>query len=493
MRFSSTLIAALAIIPSLVAGQLSGPVGPKTTVEQKKGVKVCDVTQFGAKADKSTDLGPALFKAHAACKTGGVVVIPKGDYAMATFVKLAGGAAWALQLDGVIYRTGTKVDNMIMIEHTKDVEVFSSTGAGAMQGNGFEFHRKNSRTGSGPRLIRFWDTSDFSFHDVALVDAPSFHLVIDTCSNGEIYNLVIRGAYMGGTDGVDVWGTNLWLHDIMVTNKDECITIKSPSKFILIESIYCNWSGGCGMGSLPSNTDISNIHYKNVYTVRSNAMMLIKSKGGGGTVKDVRLENFIGHSNAYGFDLDSDWMGQKPNPGRGVSITGVVATNWKGRMLNGAQRGVLKAVCGQVPCTGITLEDVVLGTEQGNKHRNQCGSSYGSGGCLKPGSGASYAIDEQMVDAPTSGFEAQKLADDLTNHFGTDQPIPLPEKWPAQFFPGIKPLKALAAGGGAGGTTTTTTAADNVQEKTQSQKRPPPPRQRRRRRSAAAAAERAVA
>lgn len=473
MRLSPTLIAALAIIPSLVAGQLSGPVGSKTTVEQKKAVKVCDVTQFGAKADKSTDLGPALAKAHAACKTGGLIVIPKGDYVMATFVKLPGGAAWAMQIDGIIYRTGTKVDTMIMVERAHDVEVFSSTGTGAIQGNGYEMHH-NSRAGSGPRLMRFVDVSDFSFHDFALVDAPSFHLAIDTCSNGEIYNVIIRGADMGGTDGVDVWGTNLWLHDIMVTNRDECITTKSPSKSLLIENIYCNWSGGCGMGSLPSNTDISNIHYKNVYTVRSSAMMLIKSKGGGGTVKDVKLENFIGHGNAYGLDVDSDWIGlrQKPNAGSGVQISGVVATNWKGRMADGAARGFLKAICADVPCTGITLEDVVMGTEQGSKHRNQCGSSYGNGACLKPGSGATYAPGDQMVDAPASGFEAPTLADDLTAHFGTDKPIPIP-KFPAFFYPGIPPLKALAAG------------AD-------SQKRPPPTRQRRRRRSAASA-ERAVA
>ena len=27
----------------------------------------------------------------------------------------------------------------------------------------------------------------------------------------------------------------------MVTNKDECVTVKSPSKNVLIENIYCNW------------------------------------------------------------------------------------------------------------------------------------------------------------------------------------------------------------------------------------------------------------
>jgi hypothetical protein len=38
--------------------------------------------------------------------------------------------------------------------------------------------------------------------------------------------MVIRGGNEGGLDGVDVWGTNIWVHDIEVTNKDECVTVK---------------------------------------------------------------------------------------------------------------------------------------------------------------------------------------------------------------------------------------------------------------------------
>lgn len=56
----------------------------------------------------------------------------------------------------------------------------------------------------------------------------------------------------------------------MVTNKDECVTVKSPSKNILVENIYCNWSGGSAMGSLAEDTDISDITYSNIYTWKSN-------------------------------------------------------------------------------------------------------------------------------------------------------------------------------------------------------------------------------
>jgi rhamnogalacturonan hydrolase len=56
--------------------------------------------------------------------------------------------------------------------------------------------------------------------------AAAFHLILDTVTNGEIYNVIIRGGDEGGLDGIDVWGINVWIHDVEVTNKDECVTVK---------------------------------------------------------------------------------------------------------------------------------------------------------------------------------------------------------------------------------------------------------------------------
>lgn len=44
------------------------------------------------------------------------------------------------------------------------------------------------------------------------------------------------------------------IHDVEVSNKDECVTVKNPSDHLLIENIFCNWSGGCAMGSLATDT-----------------------------------------------------------------------------------------------------------------------------------------------------------------------------------------------------------------------------------------------
>ncbi|KAI0586487.1 Glycoside hydrolase family 28 [Pyrenophora tritici-repentis] len=440
MQLSTFLLAATAIAPAFA--QLSGKVGPLTTHASKSAVKICNVLDYGAKADKATDLSPALLSAFTACKAGGTVVIPSGDYALATWVTFEGGKAWALQLDGVIYRTGSASGNMLFVRNADDFEMFSSMGKGAVQGYGYQDHKNGKRNEA--RILRLEQTDNFSVHDIKLVDAPMFHFVMHTCTNGEAYNMAIRGGEEGGLDGVDVTGTNIWIHDIMVTNKDECVTVKSPSKNILIENIYCNSSGGCAIGSLAVNTAISSIVYRNIYTSKSNQMMMIKSNGGSGYLEDVLFENFIGHGNAYSFDIDQAWASMTTLPGDGVQLTNITARNWKGTVANGAQRGPVKVVCAdKTPCTGITIEDFAMWTEVGSKVVNRCKSAYGIGACLKSGIGGAYApVMDTQTSAP-EGYEAESMTGGLEEGFGIDEEIPIPE-WPVRFYPGQAPITKLA-------------------------------------------------
>lgn len=177
-------LAACLSAPLLVCGQLSGSVGPTTTFASKTATKTCDILDYGAKADGTTDVGPAISSAAAACLTGGVVVIPNGTYTMETFVEISGAEGMAIQLDGIITRTGADGSNMLSVKHASDFELLSSTGEGAIQGNGYEYHAEGSI--SGPRILRLTDVSEFSVHDLALVDSPAFHFSMDSCTNGEV-------------------------------------------------------------------------------------------------------------------------------------------------------------------------------------------------------------------------------------------------------------------------------------------------------------------
>lgn len=151
--------------------------------------------------------------------------------------------------------------------------------------------------------------------------------------------MAIRGTNLGGSDGVDIsggytpdaspevtdllgLGVNHWVHDVEVTNRDECVTVKSPASNFLIERIWCNQSGGSAIGSLSDGTAIQNIIYRNVYTNGGNQIFMIKSNGGSGYVRNVLFQNFIAQGTAYGLDVNQYWE-STPGSGAGVALSNI--------------------------------------------------------------------------------------------------------------------------------------------------------------------------
>lgn len=193
--------------------QLSGSVGPLTSYKTKANIKICDVTDYDDNV--SSDIGPALVDAWGDCADGGLVYIPPGTYDMVTCVELKDGQSVAVQLDGIIRRSDdADCSHMIMFRGCNDFEFFSGTSKGAMQGYGYKYLQNGEY---GPRFFRFQDISDFSVHGFAAIDSASYYFVFDTVTNGEIYNIIARGlSGLGMTDAFDIWGTNIWVHDIEV-------------------------------------------------------------------------------------------------------------------------------------------------------------------------------------------------------------------------------------------------------------------------------------
>lgn len=170
MHVTALLAGGLILFSSFIGSataQLSGRVGPLTTRSAKAYVKTCNVLNYGAKADSSTDLGPPLYSAWLDCRKGGLVYIPPGTYAMMTWTDIRGGRGAAIQLDGTVLRKGTAGGNMFAIRDCQDFEFFSGNSKGAIQGYGWEYISKGEY---GARFFRFTDVYDFSFHGIAMVD-----------------------------------------------------------------------------------------------------------------------------------------------------------------------------------------------------------------------------------------------------------------------------------------------------------------------------------
>jgi rhamnogalacturonan hydrolase len=207
--------ASFAALLSFVAGQIHGAdsVGPLTTAWHKAHIKVCDVTDYDG---YDTDVGPAIVSAWNDCIDGGVIWIPSGTYPLKTRVVIEGGSTIAIQWDGTIYRDGTDYDgHMIWIAESTDVEIFSGNSEGAFQGYGYQYYRDGEY---GDRFMRLVNLEHFSLHGIAFVDSPSYYVVIDQCSYGEVYNLILRGvSEVGANDAIDVSGYNMVRHKEFAT------------------------------------------------------------------------------------------------------------------------------------------------------------------------------------------------------------------------------------------------------------------------------------
>lgn len=300
------LLAGLALYTQRGLAQLTGTVGPTSTFVHKADIQICDVTDYGA--SDSTDFGVAFTAAWNACTAsgeGGLVYIPPGEYPLQTAVSVKDVDNMAVQFDGTVYRDAEiTADYFFEFENLGNFELFSGNSQGAVQGYGYEYLENGD---NGARLFLFQYCSDTSLHGLTLVDSPWYYVNVKGCENMEIYNMRVYGATSeGGDDAFDVSGDNIWVHDVEVTNGDECVTLKSPATNMLIESIYCNLSGGTAIGSLGLNTVIENIQYQNLYMNDADACY-IKSNGGNGTVSSITWENVYLHSSSYPLTINEAW------------------------------------------------------------------------------------------------------------------------------------------------------------------------------------------
>nr|ABD67155.1 putative endo-rhamnogalacturonase F [Aspergillus niger] len=373
----SILFILFSLFAGLAAGQLIGPVGPTTQLEDKD--IECNILDYGGVADNETDVATSIETTFTECVLNNPksrLVIPEGDYLIKRSVVLSNGTNWAFQLDGLItaaYGGNWTVDPV-------DFEFYSSNGLGAFQGQGYIY--RNLANTDRPRLVRLISPTNASVHDLILVDSPKFHIVFDFAVNLEAYHLTIRGANLGSYDGIDAIGTNYYIHDNEVTNRDECVSVKSPSHHALVENLVCNQAGsGVSIGSLNVSAEISNIEARNISIIQGNNIAFIKTyPGGSGYVKDVTFENFRSLNSLYGLDINQYWQNTwEPDTGS-VTLSNLVFKNFSGSVADGALRPPLYLFASDLTfATNVTVEEFSVWTETGTTVVNKISNIFGTG------------------------------------------------------------------------------------------------------------------
>ncbi|KAG8713966.1 hypothetical protein FRC11_010358 [Ceratobasidium sp. 423] len=405
----------------------------------------CNVLNYGAKADNATDIGPAIKSAFSNCivkNPNSRLIVPAGNYLLSSTVLLNGGSNWAFQLDGLItvdysaYVSGAVSGNALVFQRMNEFELYSSNGKGAiLLGQGYLYRLRPNQDGrSGwPRLLRLNISTNSSIHDIKLVDAPSFHMVVGEATNAEIYRITIRGGNQGGLDGVDISGTNYHVHHVEVTNRDECVCVKSPSKQATIENIRCNQSGGSTIGSLKDGAAIENILFQNIENYQvTNAFMLKTYPGGSspGYVKNVVLRNFTNIDVTYNAYITQYWQNSYAGGASNVQLTNISFSDWRGSVNHGGNRGAVVMIGSETnPPVNVNVKNFSFWTVNGNKVVDRCDSTYGGGSCIKSlptnGTPTQYAAVSATATTAPAGW-VQPSAPWGIPAYDLYKPIPVP-------------------------------------------------------------------
>ncbi|KAJ3932142.1 MAG: pectin lyase-like protein [Lentinula lateritia] len=347
----------------------------------------CSVLDYGAVADNTTDLGPALTKAWQECVIPQVtttvatdvllrVYVPAGDYLLASTVTFDDAMNWNLHIAGDIYLpfnpdlTGT----MLTFENCDNILL---NGPGAIFGNGYRYREGGdlSLFPDRPRLIRFQTCNNVEITEITLFDAPMFHVTI-IGDNNVAHNMSIIASHIGETDGFDMSGNNNYVHDVSVENGDECVTVKTPTNGFLAERITCIFTAGCNIGSFGSGAtgvDVQNVFYSDVTISNSDAGVMIKSYPNcQGTVKNVTYTGFTLDAAAYPIYISAFWMGGTDDTGT-LEISDVTYENFVGSGTP-TRPGVLLDCNEATPCQNIAFDGISLTDTIADTFTNACGT-----------------------------------------------------------------------------------------------------------------------
>ncbi|KAJ7726842.1 pectin lyase-like protein [Mycena maculata] len=345
----------------------------------------CNVLNYGAVADNSTDLGPALTKAWTQCvipqvtttvATNVLLYVPAGNFLLASTVTFDDAANWNLHIAGNIYLpynpalTGT----MLTFENCQNILL---NGPGAIFGNGYRYRPGGDLTlnPSRPRLIRFQNCNNCEITAVTLYDSPQFHVTI-IGNNNVAHDMAIIASHVGETDGFDMSGNNNYVHDVSVENGDECVTVKTPTNGFVAERITCKWTAGCNIGSFgDDNTavNVQNVVYTDVTISNSDAGIMIKAYPDNiGTVTNITYNDFTLSAAAYPIYISAFWAGNGVDTGK-LSITDVTFNSIVGTGTP-TRPAVLLDCNAATPCKNIVFNGVSLTNTISNKFTNACGS-----------------------------------------------------------------------------------------------------------------------
>jgi len=249
--------------------------------------------------------------------SGDVFLIPNKTFSLMGGIQAQGLNSVTIQIDGTLsYSDDIKAwprngqGNVLECMSLQNIQnvTFTSSGIGLINGNGEKWWgfpgigyliRQENR----PRLFSIGNSSQLLVENLIFKNSPYWTFWVYDVDGLEVRFTDIdarRTSYDGhdlidltafNTDGFDVTGKNVWIHDCSVWNQDDCFCVKDGSENMLFERI--NASGlGLTIGSI-SGSVVRNITFRDVYMSNTFKGIYMKFRSGDspGLIADILYEN----------------------------------------------------------------------------------------------------------------------------------------------------------------------------------------------------------
>ena len=203
---------------------------------------------------------------------------------------------------------GSRVMECLQLLSPVNVTITSSSKRGKLNGNGrvwwwFPLLGYLKHAENRPRMLSIKNGTQVLIEKLLFLDPPYWTtdlqvrgLEIRDCeisarrTDADGHSLMDLSAF--NTDGFDVRGRDIWIHDVQVYSQDDCITIKDDTQNVLVERV--NASGiGLVIGSIGSTT-VRNITFRDSILHNSHKGIYLKFRhGSGGLIEDVLFERIV--------------------------------------------------------------------------------------------------------------------------------------------------------------------------------------------------------
>jgi polygalacturonase len=222
-----------------------------------------------------------------------------------------------IQLDGTLsfsrnikhwpLKDGGRVLECLHFVNTTNL-IITSSGTGTLEGNGavwwgFPFIGYLIRLENRPKIMKITNASNTLVENIHFRNSPYW-----TFLGNPVYGLEIRNSHINNrrdqtdkhslynlsafnTDGFDIYGSDVWIHDCEVWTQDDAFAVKGNSSNILIERVKASGLG-LTIGSIHHAT-VRNVTFRDAFMLNTVKGIYMKFAATGGLIKDITYENVV--------------------------------------------------------------------------------------------------------------------------------------------------------------------------------------------------------